>query len=47
LIFNVSPSGASAGSAFTQQPIVWVENDTATPCVVTSDLSPVKLTITA
>jgi len=48
LAFSIQPSGAQAGLAFTVQPQVWVENNSGSvPCVVTSDLSPVKLAITA
>lgn len=46
LVFNTEPAGANAGSAFTVQPEIWVKN-TAGNCVVTSDLSPVTMTITA
>ncbi len=44
LEFVVQPAGATAGSNFTTQPVVWVED--ANGKLVTTDLSSVKLSIT-
>jgi trimeric autotransporter adhesin len=45
LVFSIPPSGAAANSVFTTQPVVLVEDSAGN--IVTSDLSPISIAITA